>query len=50
MISIESLVILYTVVAATLVYAVFRVAVESIKFSAAFAVVTAAAVIVVCLG
>ena len=50
MISLMSLVVLYAVVAAALVYTVFRVADESIKFSTAFAVITAAAVIVVCLG
>ena len=55
MISLTSLVVLCAVVlcavvASALVYTVFRVAEESIKFSAAFAVLTAAAVIVVCLG
>ena len=49
MISLMSLVVLYAVVASALVYTVFRVAGESIKFSAALAVITAAAVIVVCL-
>ena len=50
MISLMSLIVLYAVAAAALVYTVFRVAEESIKFSASFAVLTAAAVIVVCLG